>query len=334
MFALLAAGAAAATAIPRAGADPNCAHSQSWQCDTTTTTPTTSTTPPPAGPCGSLAAQTPPATYAHVVWIWMENKSYSEIIGSSAASYENDLAQSCGLATNYFGVAHPSLPNYIAATSGSTQGITDDAAPASHPLSVASIFGQTTSGSYEESMPTNCDLVDAYPYAVKHNPEAYYTLIQSDCQTHDVPLSAFDPNNLPQFSFVTPNLCNDTHDCSVATGDTWLQNFVPQIIRSADYQAGRTAVFITWDEDDGSSTNHVPLIVLSQYTPPGTSSGMAANHYSLLRTSEQLLGITTVLGAAATATSLRSDFHLGINSTALAPVTSRRHSRTRRAPHH
>jgi hypothetical protein len=240
----------------------------------------------------------------------MENKPYSAIIGSSAAPYENELAQSCGLATNYSGVAHPSLPNYIAATSGSTQGITDDAAPASHPLAVASIFGQTTSGSYNESMPTNCYLVDAYPYVVRHNPEAYYTLLQSECQTNDVPLSAFDPGNLPQFSFVTPNVCNDTHDCSVTTGDTWLKNFVPQIIGSADYQAGRTAVFITWDEDDYSSTNHIPLIVLSQYTAPGTSSAMVADHYSLLRTTEQLLGIPTELGAAATAASLRAAFHL------------------------
>lgn len=68
-----------------------------------------------AGPCGTVA--TAPA-YKHVVWIWMENHSFSDIIGSSQAPYLNSLASECGLATNYHNVSHPSLPNYLAATSG------------------------------------------------------------------------------------------------------------------------------------------------------------------------------------------------------------------------
>jgi len=239
----------------------------------------------------------------------MENKPYSEIIGSSAAQYVNQLAQACGLATNYFGINHPSLPNYIAATSGSTQGIADDNPPASHPLLGASIFGQVSSASYQESMPTNCALVDNYPYAVKHNPEAYYVSIQTQCQTNDVPLSAFNPDSLAQFNFITPNLCNDMHDCSVATGDAWLQNFVPQILGSADYQAGQTVVFITWDEDDGSASNHVATLVLSPYTLAGARGSTAFNHYSLLATAESMLGVGC-LGSACSATSMRSAFGL------------------------
>ena len=68
-----------------------------------------------SGPCGTL---TSPPTYTHVVWIWMENHSYSSIIGSSQAPYINSVATECGLATNYHNVSHPSLPNYVAATSG------------------------------------------------------------------------------------------------------------------------------------------------------------------------------------------------------------------------
>ncbi|HVB45884.1 MAG TPA: hypothetical protein VNF47_24685 [Streptosporangiaceae bacterium] len=64
------------------------------------------------GPCGTLA--TPPA-YSHVIWIWMENHSYSDIIGNTAAPYINSLASECGLATNYHNITHPSLPNYIGA---------------------------------------------------------------------------------------------------------------------------------------------------------------------------------------------------------------------------
>jgi phosphatidylinositol-3-phosphatase len=109
---------------------------------------------------------------------------------------------------------------------------------------------------------------------------------------------------------VTPNLCNDMHDCSVQTGDAWLQSWVPKITASPSYRAGNTVVFITWDEDDGHSGNHVATVVVSPYTTPGTRSATAFTHYSLLRTAEQLLGITTFLGNAASATGMRSAFGL------------------------
>lgn len=274
--------------------------------------------PPPSGPCGTKTGA--PATYAHVIWIWEENHSYSQIIGSSAAPYINSLANGCGLATNYTAVTHPSLPNYIAATSGSTWGIADDNPPSSHPLAVDSIFQQIGSaGSYEESMPSNCDLTNSGSYAVRHNPEGYYTNIRTACAANDVPMgstssgalaSALSSGSLPTFSFVTPNVCNDMHDCSVQTGDAWLQSWIPKIIASPPYQAGNTVVFITWDEDDSQTGNHVATIVLSPYTSPGTKSGTAFTHYSLLRTTEELLGVSSFLGNAASATSMRAAFGL------------------------
>ena len=269
------------------------------------------------GPCGS-AALASGATVQHVVWIWMENKNYSDVIrNTSSAPYENQLANQCGLATNYGGVTHPSLPNYVAATSGSTQGITDDNPPSSHPLSVASIFGQVTSKSYEESMPSNCAQSSSGNYAVKHNPEAYYTLISAGCMANDVPmgstssgafLSDLNGGTLPAFSFVTPDMCNDTHDCAVSTGDAWLASWVPKIVGSSAYKAGQVALFIVWDEDDGSTANHVPALVVSPYTLAGATSGTAYNHYSLLRTTEELLGQSSFLGNAASASSMRSAF--------------------------
>jgi phosphatidylinositol-3-phosphatase len=274
--------------------------------------------PPPTSDCGTKTG--PPVTYAHVVWIWMENHSYSQIIGSSSAPYLNSLANGCGLATNYKAVSHPSLPNYIAATSGDTWGISDDNPPASHPLAVNSIFQQARSaGSYQESMPSNCDLTSSGTYAVKHNPEAYYTNIRTACNTDNVPmgttssgsfLNALNGGTLPKFSFVTPNLCNDMHDCSIATGDAWLQSWVPKITASPTYQAGNTVLIITWDEDGGNSGNQVATIVVSPYTTPGTKNGTAFTHYSLLRTTEELLGISTFLGNAASATSMRTAFGL------------------------
>jgi phosphatidylinositol-3-phosphatase len=123
-------------------------------------------------------------------------------------------------------------------------------------------------------------------------------------------LNDLNNNTLPAFSFVTPDMCNDTHDCSVATGDSWLQSRVPKIAASPAYQSGNTALFITWDEDDLSASNHVAMLVVSPYTPTGTQSASAYNHYSLLRTTEEMLGIKTFLGNAATAASMRASFGL------------------------
>jgi phosphatidylinositol-3-phosphatase len=282
-----------------------------------TLAPTTTTSPHPSGPCGATTA--PPATYEHVVWIVMENKTYSQIIGSSNAPYINILADQCGLATSFYAEAHPSLPNYIAMTSGSTQGITDDNGPSSHPLTAPSIFSQLGTGwrSLEESMPSNCYLSNSGLYAVKHNPAAYFTNIRTQCATQDQPLS--DPPDLSaKFTFITPNLCDDMHSCPTASdvatetrnGDKWLATWMPKILSSSQYQSGSMAVFLTWDEDDYSSTQHIATVAISPSTLPGTKAGTTFNHYSLLRTSEQLLGITTYLGNASTAASMRRDFNL------------------------
>jgi hypothetical protein len=269
---------------------------------------------PPA--CGLKAG--PPATYAHVIWIWMENHSLDDVIGH--ARYLTQLAQGCGLATDYTAITHPSLPNYIAATSGDTQGVTDDLGPTSHPLNVQSIFGQASSaGSYEESMPSNCSFGSPGKYAVRHNPETYYTPVAAACAVDDVPLgtnksgalaTAVANDTLPAFTFITPNLCDDMHDCSVSKGDAWLRRWIPQIVAGPGYQSGNTAIFVVWDEDDGSQSNIVPAIVVSPYTTPGTTSATAFTHYSLLRTTEELLGIGTYLRNAASAPSMRSAFGL------------------------
>jgi hypothetical protein len=263
--------------------------------------------PRPGLPCGTSGAR--PRTYEHVIWIVFENQDYGSVIGSSDAPYTNLIASECGLATNFFAETHPSLPNYIAMTSGSTQGITDDEDPASHPLSVPSIFSQLGSDwrSLEESMPSNCLRSNFGEYAVRHNPAAYYTNV--DCAAQDVPLTSI-PDLSARFTFVTPNVCNDTHDCPVQTGDAWLSGFLPKIIESPEYEERETAVFITWDEDNGGSSNHIPTLVLSPFTRPGTQAVARYDHYSMLRTTEELLGMDEFLGEAATAASMREDFHL------------------------
>ena len=251
----------------------------------------------------------------------MENHRADQVLDNAAAPYETALSQRCGHATDYRSVGSPSLPNYIGATSGDTWGITNDDPPASHVLKVDNLFRQVRASghraiSYQEAMRTNCALGARGTYAVKHNPAAYYQGAddRAACQTDNVPLGtvasgafhdALVTDTLPTFSFVTPDLCNDTHDCSVATGDAWLAELVPAILASAPYQNGRTAVFLVWDEDVP-----MPFVVVAPTTPAGSVLASRIDHYTLLRSSEEMLGITTYLARADYAPSLRTAFGL------------------------
>jgi phosphatidylinositol-3-phosphatase len=262
------------------------------------------------GPCGTLALSS--TNYTHVVWIWMENHSYNEIVGSPEAPYINSIAGECGLATNSHNISHPSLPNYIAGTSGlGLSGISQfssDCRPSRKCSTAAqSIFAQVPNWkAYEESMPSNCYGRNSGEYAVRHNPPPYYTKL-SGCATKDVPYTQLSGDlaggTLPAFSFVTPNLIDDMHDGTIAQGDEWLKANLPTILNSSEYQSGTTVVFVTWDEGEGGSSNecatnttdvgcHVATIVLSPSTAPGTQSGTLFNHYSLLGSTEQLLGVS------------------------------------------
>lgn len=263
--------------------------------------------PAPAGPCSGAA---PPAGFSHVVWIIMENHGLRQIDRSGSAPYINQLGRQCGLAIDYSGVSHPSLPNYIALTSGSTQGITDDADPSSHHLAVTSIFTLLGSGwrALDESMPTNCDHSNSGEYAVRHNPAVYYAPLAAACAAQDVPLGPV-PDVSARFTLITPNACSDMHDCSIATGDRWLSGEVPKILASPQYRSGSTVLFITWDESE-SGDSLVPTYVIAPSVRPGTRSAVPFNHYSLLRTTEHLLGLAPLLGRASTATDMSSAFHL------------------------
>jgi phospholipase C len=283
-----------------------------------------------SGPCGTT---TTAPTYKHVIWIMMENHSLGDIIGNtSQAPYLNTLANECGLATDYHNATHPSLPNYLAATSGLAQAdlpilsYTDCDVSSVCDTSAASIFGQgETWKSYEESMPSACYTSNSGEYAVRHNPAVYYTSL-SGCATKDVPYTQLSTDlkdgSLPAFSFITPNLIDDMHDGTVADGDTWLAGNLPTILNSSEYTDGSTAIFITWDEgsggypiedcDDTSVTDTsciVPTLVISPSTPAGTKSATFFDHYSLLATTEALLGLPR-LDSAASASTMTAAFKL------------------------
>jgi phosphatidylinositol-3-phosphatase len=229
----------------------------------------------------------------------MENRSYSQAV---AGGYTATLAAQYGVATNYHGVTHPSLPNYLAMTSGSTWGIADDGY---HPLPSGGIGAQLTRAgigwrAYMEGMNNGC-INSGYPYAVRHNPFAYYG---GACPGNVVPFTDFARDmaqpDVPRFVWITPGMCNDGHDCSTAVADAYLARTVPQILATEAWKQGGV-LFITWDEGEDAA-NSVLTLVIRPDAAHGTSA-RAYNHYSLLATIEDRLGLPR-LGAARDASAM------------------------------
>ncbi|HEV7185134.1 MAG TPA: alkaline phosphatase family protein [Leifsonia sp.] len=272
----------------------------------------------PSSTASPSATQTPAAVAGlqHVVVIVDENKPAQSVVGNPHAPYLNSLAQANALATGYSAVSHPSLPNYLALTSGTTGGITTDCNP---PGGACLVTGPTlaqeidhsgrTWKMYAESMPAPCTTANTSLYAVKHNSFLYFPNVTSNaayCATHDVPYAQFTadlatPTSLPDFAFVSPNLCNDMHDCSVATGDAWLQANVPRILASPAFTTQRSLLVVTFDEGD-SGDNVVTCVFAGPAAAIHVVSSAPFTHYSLLRTIEVEWGLAPLTTNDASAT--------------------------------
>jgi phosphatidylinositol-3-phosphatase len=226
----------------------------------------------------------------HVVVVIFENEERRSVLGSGDAPTFDRLAADYAQATNYRGVAHPSLPNYLALVSGSTHGVADDCTdcPQTGPTIGTQLSARRSSwAAYAEGYPSSPR------FAKKHVPFLYFP----GGSQHVFDLSRFNPRHLPAYSLVIPNLCNDMHDCSVSTGDQWLSTFIKPLLA-----VKRTAVFIVFDEGttDLGGGGNVPLIIAGSAVKRHSVITGATTHYSLLRTSEALLGLTP-LGHAGSA---------------------------------
>jgi hypothetical protein len=216
----------------------------------------------------------------------MENRSYSQAI---AGGYTAQLAAQYGVATNYRGVSHPSLPNYLALTSGSTWDITDDGF---HALPKGGIGAQATAAgiewrAYMEGMSNGC-FRSGYPFALKHNPFAYYG---SECPAQVVPFTQFATDmatKVPNFVWITPDMCHDGHDCSTAVADKWLATTVPTILATDAWKDGGV-LFITWDEGHDRANSVLTLVIRADQVIH--QSDRPYDHYSMLATIQDLLGL-------------------------------------------
>ncbi len=232
---------------------------------------------------------------SHITVVIMENHEYNEIIGSPYAPYENTLARLGALMTDSHAVTHPSEPNYLALFSGSTQGMTSDACPVS--FSAPSLGDEVVDAggvfrAYAENLPYAgdkiCNTADKLYYR-KHVPSIMFTDILN---TFTVPFSRFATdlaNGYPAVTFITPNMCDDMHNCSVAAGDTWLRNNIPPLYRYDTAHNG--LLIVTYDESlESDPNNHIATIFVGPMVK-AIHSAQSINHYNVLRTIEDLCGL-------------------------------------------
>lgn len=236
--------------------------------------------------------------FDHVVIVVMENHAYNEIIGSSNAPYINLLATTGVNFTQSYAVTHPSEPNYLAMFSGSTQGVSGDPCPLSFP-GVANIASQLLAAGrtfvgYSEGLPAAASTTCVSGlYARKHSPWINFDTVPA---SSNQPLTAFPTNYslLPTLSYVIPNLCNDMHNCSIATGDSWLQSNLSGYVAWA--KTHNSLLILTWDEDDSSASNNIVTIFSGANIVPG-SYGETTGHYRMLATLESMYGLAPLGGA-------------------------------------
>jgi phosphatidylinositol-3-phosphatase len=251
---------------------------------------------------GAPAAGAPAAfTTKYVQLVIFENEAYQDIIGNSQAPYITSLAKKWANMTNSFAIAHPSEPNYLALFSGSTQGVTSDNCPVTFSdanIGSELLAAKLTFRGLAETMPykgfTGCmahpdSLPSGWLYMRKHVPWPDFTNVPAaDSWPYKKPRLPLTP--AADFVWITPNMCNDMHDCSIATGDKWASKNLPSLIK---WDAANDGVLIlTFDEDDGSHGNQVATILMGNVNP-GQYDQMI-NHYSVCRTITDIFGLKPI----------------------------------------
>ena len=259
-------------------------------------------------PAAGAAPKIP--AFGHVVVVVFENHEVNDVLGTSDAPTFNALAHRYASIDNYFAITHPSLPNYLALVSGSTQGITDDCTDCTAPgRSLADTLEAARKSwkTYAEGLPSpGFAGATSGRYAKKHNPFMYFPSVASNparlSRVVAFPQFAADvrARRLPTFSLVVPDLCNDMHDCSVAIGDTWLKQQIVPLLGSAGL--ARSVVFVIFDEgsSDTGGGGQIAALALGPLVRPGSHFNAPTSHYGLLRTIEAGLGLP-LLGASRTA---------------------------------
>src|SRR5436853_48991 len=279
------------------------------------------------GQSGTAAITVTPsagAQFDHVFIVLEENNDYSSVT-SSSMPYLTGLAAQYGLATQYYANTHPSIGNYLDMTSGTV--LTNDDSYSGSPFNVPNVFrsliaaGKSWKG-YAEDLPSTGFVaytqIEVGQFASRHFPPIYYTDVHDNpAQAQNVvPFTQFATDlangTLPNYSFIVPNLCNDAHDCSLNTADSWLQQNIDPLVRSAFFQQNNCLLIITFDEAGGDNTNGGGQVYWVAVSPTKSKRGYVSTtlyqHQSTLRLMLKGLGVTSFPGDAATAPDMSEFF--------------------------
>jgi hypothetical protein len=259
---------------------------------------------------GAGAGQVRPSTpFQKVMIVVLENTDYAQALKQPFLAR---LAREGGLLSNFHAVAHPSQPNYVALTAGTAHGV-DSNDPVT--LAIRHIGDLLEAKGmnwkvYVEDYPGDCFLKkDAGDYVRKHVPFLSFQNIQADRQRcHDRVVNSSElagditSDRLPRYSLFIPNTKNDGHDTDVTKADRWLSHTFGPLLRDPRFTRGLLLV-VTFDEaGEHDSNNHIYTSLWGEGVRPGSSSDAHYDHYSLLRTIEDRLGLGTLGKNDATAT--------------------------------
>ena len=258
----------------------------------------------PPGPLATALQTGSVPPFEHILWIVLENRSYQSVIGNADMPALNRLAKENVLLSHYMAVRHPSLPNYLALIGGDTFNVVNDCTDCfiDH-TSLPDLIEQSgrTWKTYQEDMPSPCYVGNKGLYVQKHNPFIYFDPIRLDparCQRSVAPLSQLTADlqtgQMPDFAFITPNLCHDGHNCGLKEVDQWLQGMAEEL-QNAAALGNQYLLVITFDE--GALTDHqtccglgrqaggqVATVLISPLAHKGFEDDTPLSHYSLLKT--------------------------------------------------
>jgi len=264
-------------------------------------------------------AQTLPR-FNHVFIVLEENTNYSSVIGNKSMPYLNGLINSYGLATQYYANTHPSLGNYFMLTTGKIITNNDSysgTVKADNVVRHLLTAGQTWKA-YAESLPyAGYVKPDVGKYARRHCPLSYMSdVLNSQSQILNlVPFTQFatDLQNdaFPDYSFITPNLCNDAHDCQLSIADTWLKTNIDPLIKSATFKSGDLLIIVFGESanDNSHGGGRVAWVAISpKFSKPGYQSATLYQHQNTLRLMMQGLGLTKFPGKAKSAANMSEFF--------------------------
>ena len=238
----------------------------------------------------------------HIIVVILENHDYST---ARSQPYTQSLLSRGTEFTNSYAITHPSLPNYLAFFSGSTQGVTNDACPPTgapyakdnlgHACEAAGLTWRAYSENLNAPGSTACSL-DGGAYTRKHDPWTYFSNVNHQNERPYSDLAKdIASGNLPNLAFVIPNNCDNSHDCSSAHADSWLAANVPAMLKAL----GPAGMFVlTWDEDDHSSSNHILTAFVGAPVKAGFQATQKVTHYTILRSICESLGLAPFASAS------------------------------------